>query len=322
MSKNILLSTVPVRADAMEKLRNAMDSSRELVLGSVPPGRYADVEVIVYSNGTLTSNEFRRMTNLKLLQSTSAGLDHIDFGSLAPAVTVCANSGPYSDPIAEHVFAMILCLAKNLIEHNQKLKNGVFEKSPLGVFLKGKTIGIIGAGGIGQAVARLAKSFGMKTLGINSSGKDTVYFDRVSTLAKLDSVLCTSDVIVVTIPLTNKTRDLLDSTKLRLLKRDCILVNVSRGAVINEKALYDLLMDNPTLKVGSDVWWRYPSAGEKFMQDYPFFNLPNFIGTPHFADGVKETEELVLDYAVENVIRYLKKQPLRGVAKREDYIGL
>jgi len=318
----ILLSTVPLGADIMEKLRNAMGASQELALGNVPPGRYADVEVIIYSNGTLTNDEFRDMVNLKLLQSTSAGLDHIEFRSLAPTVTVCANSGPYSDSIAEHVFAMVLCLAKNLIEHNQKLKDGIFEKSPLGVFIKGKTIGIIGAGGIGQSVARLAKSFGMKTLGVNSSGKDTVYFDRVSTLDKLDYLLSNSDVVVVTIPLTNKTRNLLDSTKLRLLKRNCILINVSRGAVINEKALYNLLMDNPTLKVGSDVWWKYPSANEKFMQDYPFFNLSNFIGTPHFADGVKETEDMVIDYAVENVIRYLKNQPLRGVAKREDYIDL
>ena len=110
------------------------------------------------------------MDNLRLIQTMSAGVDALDFKLVREKTTVCGNVGAFSDQISEHVFGMILCLARNMLVHNDELKRSIFNQSG-GTFLRGKTIAILGTGGIGQAVARLAKAHGMKTLGINSSGK-------------------------------------------------------------------------------------------------------------------------------------------------------
>ena len=123
-------------------------------------------------------------------------------------------------------------------------------------------------------------------------------------------------------PLTVGTMNLINESNLRLTKANCILVNVGRGKIINEKALYDHLRANPSFKAGIDVWWKYPAPGAPFAQNYPFLDLPNFLGSPHNADAVPESHELAVKNAVRNIERYLKREPLKGLAKREDYIGL
>ena len=127
---------------------------------------------------------------------------------------------------------------------------------------------------------------------------------------------------MLAIPLTIKTENLISDSNLKLMKKNCILINVGRGRVVNQKALYEHLLANPTFKTGIDVWWKYPEPGKPFAQDYPFFDLPNFIGSPHVADAVPESHEIALETAVQNIERYLKGEELRGIAKREDYLGL
>lgn len=281
-----------------------------------------DAEVLLVGDiSWLNKLEFGKMSKLRLIQITSAGVDSIDFERIPPEVIVCGNVGAYAEQIAEHVFGMILCLAKDLIFRNEQLRNSIYDRQRT-LFLKGRTIGILGTGGIGKAVARLAKAFGMVTLGINSSGIEVEYFDEVSNLSGLNRLFGKSDVIVVALPLTVRTLNLIDSRSLRLCKKDCILVNVGRGRVIDEKALYDQLLDNPSFKAGIDVWWRYSERGTPFVQNYPFFDLPNFLGSPHDSGYVSESEEIALEYALINIRRCVEGQSLLGVAKREDYQGL
>ena len=269
----------------------------------------------------LTVEKVTRMPRLKLIQSSRAGVDAIDFQQLPERVKVCGNIGAYSDPMAEHTMGMILYLAKDLGNRNAKLKNGVADHHN-SLFLKGKTIGVIGAGGIGQAVAKIAKSFEMKTFGVNTSGKPVRYFDKTFEIEKLDKVLRVSDVIVLSLPLTTKSFHIIDAEKLRIMKKSCVLVNVARGYVIDEEALYNHLLQNPEFKCGLDVWWHYPKVNEKFSQKFPFFELPNFLGTPHVSGYVPEEQEVALDFAVNNILRFVKKGKLRGLVDREDYKGL
>lgn len=282
-----------------------------------------NVEVVLLSeNKWLTSDKLARMKNLKLIQTLWAGVDSVNFELIPDGVTICGNVGGFSEPIAEHVFGLIICLARNLLIHDRDLKQGNFDRSKMGIFLKGKKICVLGTGGIGQAVAKLAQAFGMITLGINTSGSKALNFERTGSLSEIDSFLKETNVVVIALPLTVHTRGLFDERRLNLLEPNCIVVNVGRGRVVDQKALYDYLLTHPTVKFGTDVWWEYPKKGEKFSQHFPFFDLPNFMGSPHDANDVPESDEMAMNNAIQNISRYFKNESLRGVAKKEEYLAL
>ena len=282
-----------------------------------------EVEVLILeSSPRVTRGLFEGLPNLKVLQSMSAGVDFIDFSSIPPQVVVSSNAGAFGAPIAEHVFAMILYFGRNLVRNNELVRDGILDHPADGVFLRGKTVGIIGTGGIGQSVARVAKAFDMRTLGINTSGRPVENFDAVWRMDRIDDLLKQSDVVVIALPLNIKTRHLITAKKLGLMREDCILVNVARGGIIAQDALYAHLKAHPRFRAGIDVWWRYPKKGERFSLDFPFFDLPNFLASPHNADAVPEATELGREHAFENVIRYLDGEPLGRVINKDDYHGL
>jgi phosphoglycerate dehydrogenase-like enzyme len=216
---------------------------------------------------------------------------------------------------------MILYFARNIGLSNQLLAKGVWQ-IPESIFLKGKTILVIGTGGIGEPVAKLATSFGMKTLGVNTSGRSVPDFDQVVSLDKFEEFAIEADVVVIALPLTLYTFHLIDEGALSKMKPNCVLVNIARGYIIDEAALYKHLSENPSFKCALDVWWHYPKKGEKFQQKFPFFELPNFLGTPHDSGIVPETQELALASSFENIVRFTKNEPLRGLMDRKDYLGL
>jgi len=145
-------------------------------------------------------------------------------------------------------------------------------------------------------------------------------FDEITTLEGLHPVLQKSDVILVAVPLTDKTKNLLGPEEFRVMKPDCIIVNVARGAIINQEALYNFLKDHPDAKAALDVWWRYPKPGEEdVVQDFPIPQLPNVLSSPHYSDGVEEQLKLGSDSAVDNILRYVRSEPLKGIVDREDY---
>jgi len=321
--KRIIFSTAPIPAGLGTRLQGSFGGVWELILGSdIPEEIRSRVEILVAADTKwLNKLSFKGMNNLRLVQTFSAGIDALDFETIPKDVIVCGNVGAFAEPIAEHVFGMIECLAKNLVVRDAELKRSIFDQSS-GMFLKGKTIGVVGTGGIGKAVARLAKAYGMTTLGVNSSGRTAEFFDHIESTSGLDHVMATSDVIVLAVPLTLHTLNLINKSKLDLMKKNCILINVGRGWIVNEKALYDHLVENPSFKAGIDVWWRYPEPGKPFAQDYPFFGLPNFLGSPHIADHVPESDGLGIESIVRNLERYLNGEPTKGAVKREDYLGL
>jgi phosphoglycerate dehydrogenase-like enzyme len=258
--------------------------------------------------------------NLRLFQTLSAGVDQFDLSAIPRGAVICSNVGAFAEPMAETVFAFILSFAKNLPSLQEDLRRGDFpRRTKRGMFLKGKTLGIVGAGGIGRATAKLGKAFGMRVLGIATKPRDLENFDFVGTLGDLDRLLHESDVVVLSIPLTQKTRGLINRDKLNAMKRNAILVNVARGAIIVEKDLYEHLRENPEFRAGIDVWWKYPKEGEKFQPEYPFTQLGNALLTPHVSWNVPEMDLAVVGSALENVLRFLAGQDLRGIVDRSEY---
>src|SRR5216683_7634979 len=148
--------------------------------------------------------------------------------------------------MAEHVMAMTLALTKRLLIEDQKLRNGEFDQFTPNRALAGMTAGVLGFGGIGRATARLMRAFGMRIYAINHSGTSTEPADFLGTPRDLERVLRESDVVVISLPLTQTTRGLIGEQELAWMKPDAILVNVARGALLEEEALYTHVKSHPS----------------------------------------------------------------------------
>ena len=260
-----------------------------------------------------------RMPDLEMVQCFFAGADRLDFEKIPKNITVTTASGAMASSVAEHAFSLLLHLCRNLELQGSRMREGEFEQlDPLNRELFGKTIGIVGYGSIGRAVGSMAKAFGMQILAINISGHSDA--DKTYTLEGLDMLLRESDYVVLCIPLNNKTRGIIDKKKLEGMKENAILVNVSRGGVINEKDLYLHLSSHPSFKAGLDVWWHYPKNKEKWSQAYPFERLENVAMTPHNAALVTGWRERTIRFCCKNILNYVNKGKIENVVRREDYL--
>ncbi len=264
--------------------------------------------------------DYSRLRRVLLIQLLSAGADHMPFADLSPRILIASNPGAYAAPMAEHVLAMTLALAKHLHVQQQKLKEGEFDQFTPNRMLSGKTAGILGYGGIGRATARLMRAFGMRIYAINTSGTSSELVDFLGTLRDLERVLRESDVVVICLPLTRTTRGLIGRRELALMKPDAILVNVARGALLDEEALYTHVKSHPSFLLGIDAWWTEPFLHGHFHMEYPFLELPNVLGSPHNSGVVPGVLVGGTRQAAENVKRFLKGEQVVGIARREDYL--
>jgi glycerate dehydrogenase len=288
------------------------DRARELV--------EADVLICWSPERELQLAEFRAITHARMMQALSAGVDQLPFSKLPPNITIASNAGAYAEPIAEHILAMVLALRKNILDRHSKLKKGIFDQENMNRMLKGSACAILGFGGIGKTTARLMRCFGVKIYAVNTSGKTDEAVEFIGTLKDLEYVLGHADIIVVALPLTNSTRFLIGSREFSWMKNDAILVNVARGGIIDESALYEKLKAHPSFTAALDAWWIEPLRHGKFSTNYPFLELPNFLGSPHNSGLVPESFVNAIESAAENVKRFISREPIVGVVNRSDYI--
>ncbi len=268
----------------------------------------------------LGPSEFSLLQNVRLIQLLSAGADQVPYAELPPGIVIASNAGAYAEPMAEHVLAMTLAMAKNLFKEHQNMARGEFNQSRLNRALRGSVCGILGFGGIGRAVSRLMSSFGARIHAVNTSGKTDDPVEFIGTLRDLKQVLSASDIMVISLPLKKATRGLIGKSELEWMKPDAILINVARGDIIEEQALYEHLVKCPGFTAGIDVWWIEPFTQGEFRLNYPFFTLPNFLGSPHNSAMVSGMSKEGARRAAENINRFLKGDPVTGIIKREDYL--
>ena len=254
-----------------------------------------------------------------LLQLLWAGVDRAPFARIPPGMAIAGNAGGWAEPIAEHVLAMTLALAKRLSGEQEKLRRGVFEQDRPTRLLRGGTCAILGFGGIGQAVAPLVRALGMRVVAVNSSGATPDQVDLIGTLDDLERFLRLADVVVLSLPLTRSTRSLIGRRELGWMKPEAILVNVARGPVVDEAALYDHLRRNPGFSAALDVWWDEPFRDDRLRLRHPFLTLPNVLGSPHNSGTVRGWDETALRRAAENVRRHLRGETVVGMVRREEY---
>jgi phosphoglycerate dehydrogenase-like enzyme len=263
---------------------------------------------------------FQDRSRLRFAQLLSAGVDAVDFSALPAWLMVASNAGAYARAVSEHVLAMTLSLAKHLPQRHAALAAGRFDKWAPSLALDGGICTILGFGGIGKATAQLMTAFGARIYAVNRSGRTSEPVEFVGSLADLDEVLAVADVLVISLPLTLATRGLIGARELALMKPTAILVNVARGPLVDQSALYEHLRTHPEFSAGIDTWWNEPTGDAPFRPDYPFLDLPNVLGSPHNSSIVPGTMLSAARLAAENVRRYLRGETPAGVVRRSDYV--
>lgn len=282
--------------------------------------READALIGWHLSQELPTGIWQDSPRLRFVQLLSAGADAVDFAALPERLVLASNVGAYAKPMAEHVMAMALALAKRLPQCHAALARGEFRMWEPTLMLDDMVCGIVGLGGIGKATAGLMRAFGARIFAINSSGRTEEPVEFIGTLTDLDRLLTAADVLVLSLPLIRATRGLIGSAGLSRMKPDAILINVSRAAIMDEHALYEHLRDHPEFCAGIDTWWHEPGADSGFTTGYPFFDLPNVLGSPHNSGVVDGALQVGARKAAENVWRFLNNEPVVGVARREDYL--
>jgi phosphoglycerate dehydrogenase-like enzyme len=282
-----------------------------------------DADVLV--SMTFTKEMATAGPSLRLVQVPGAGLDRIDRAQLRPGLAL-ANAYGHEAGIAEYVFGTMIALSRDLQRLDQKLRAGQWESQwsvgapapPLWPELAGKTLGILGFGHIGEALARRAYAFDMKVCAVRRQAQSDVPQGLmfVGGPERLDELLGVSDYLAITLSLSPETRGLIDARRLNLMKPSAYLVNVARAEIIDEWALYDALASGRVAGAALDVWYRYPtSAGSTAPATAPFHSLNNVIMTPHvsgWTEGMLEARASLIARNIERTAR--GEAPLNAIA--------
>jgi phosphoglycerate dehydrogenase-like enzyme len=267
----------------------------------------------------LRPQDLALLGSVELVQVLSAGVEHFPLDLLPEGVALAANGGGWAEPMAEHVLAMTLALAKRLPRNHELLAEGIFDQATRTVELRGALVAVLGYGGIGRASAKLFRAFGARILAVTRSPTDDELVERAASLDELDEILAAADVLVISIPLTRVTRGLIGGRQLSLMKPDAILINVARAAIVDEDALYEHLLATPSFCAGLDVWWQEPRHGGRFTTRRPFFELANVIGSPHNSAMTERSSGEAARHAAENVARALRGEAAQHLVDRSEY---
>lgn len=262
--------------------------------------------LLAYDTGAeLAPEELPLIAAARLLQYTTAGIDWIALNDLPPGLPIACNAGASAEPMAEHILAMTLSAVKRLFVEHEALKRGDFNQRGQNRMLQGMICGILGFGGVGVATARLMRAVGMRVRAINRRGASSERVDWLGTPDRLDELLSAADVLVVATSLTKASEGMIGARELALMKDDAILVNVARGEIIDETALYAHLTVHPDFTACIDAWWVEPVRHGRFAMSHPFLDLPNVIDSPHNSAGGGVWRDVSLRRAVANCRRAL-----------------
>jgi phosphoglycerate dehydrogenase-like enzyme len=220
--------------------------------------------------------------------------------------------------MAEHALAMTLAAAKRLLVEHRNLSAGRFNQFAETKTLAGAVCGIFGFGGVGIAVARLMRCVDMRIHAINRHGTTDAAVDWIGPPHGLDQLLAASDVFVISAPLTRSTRLVIRARELSLMKSDAILVNLARGEIVDEAALFAHLRSNPRFTACLDAWWVEPVRHGEFRIEHAFLDMPNVIGSPHNSASSAGAYEIGLGRAVAKCRRALTGEaPLHLITSDE-----
>jgi D-3-phosphoglycerate dehydrogenase len=272
--------------------------------------RAKDATVLINSRGGVrwSADLVRQLPNLRLFSVCGIGTDSIDLqAAKALGIAVCNIPGRTAPIVAEHALALMFAVARRAWFQTQELKEGRWTGLD-NVFLRGKTLGLIGAGSIAAEMARLGSAIGMRVVAWTFHPSAERARQLGVAFVEMDDLLRQADVVSVHVKLTDQTRGLLGKRELGLLKRGALLVNTARGAIIDRPALVGALDNGHLGGAGLDVF-----DVEPLPADYPLLHCKHVVLTPHNADQTPEGMEILNGGVVDNVIAFLEGRPQNRV---------
>jgi len=256
--------------------------------------------------------------NLKVISQVAVGYDNIDVeAATRKGIYVTNTPGVLTDTTADFAFALLMATARRIPEADRYVRGGKW-KIPWGLMMFlgqdvwGKTIGIIGLGRIGSAVARRAKGMNMRVLYYDIRRNEKLEREIGAEYVDLETLLRESDFVTIHVPLLPSTYHLINEERLRLMKPNAVLINTSRGPVVDEKALYKALKEGWIWAAGLDVWTEEPTDPKN-----PLLKLDNVVATPHIASASIETRTKMALLAVENIIAALEGRVPPNLVNKE-----
>jgi phosphoglycerate dehydrogenase-like enzyme len=323
-----LVVTFPVRSPERAVIADAIGTAAGVVYlvdldGAARVNALHDASAILaHDTGReLRPGEADQIHSARLIQFISAGIDFVKLNALPAGVPVASNGGAYAEAMAEHGLAMTLAAAKRLLVEHAALARGEFNQQTRNRTLAGKVCGILGFGGIGIATARLMRAMGMHIHAINRRGQSEEPTDWIGSVSAMDTLLAEADVLIVCTPLTPATKGLIGVRELSLMKPDAILVNLARGEIIHEAALFSHLQTHPNFFACIDAWWVEPVRHGTFRMDHPFLSLPNVLGSPHNSASIPGMTGTGLRRAIANIRGALAGEAPRYVLGPDDRMG-
>jgi glycerate dehydrogenase len=271
--------------------------------------RIAGADVIISNKVMLDEQALRSVPALKLVCVAATGTNNVDLKAAKTlGITVCNVRGYATPAVSQHAIALILALSTRLIDYREAVRAGRWQRARQFCLLDypirelaGKTLGIVGYGELGQAVARLGEAFGMKLLVAQRPGGPAEK-GRVP----LPELLQQVDVLSLHCPLTPQTQNLIGARELALMKRDAILINTARGGIVDEEALVDALREQRIGGAGIDVLTVEPPVNGNVLLDP---DIPNLIVTPHSAWASRETRQRLVAEVVANIRAFVEGSP-------------
>ena len=279
--------------------------------------RAKDADILFINKTPVDAKTLKQLPKLKYVGLQSTGFNVIDCQAAKQLGITITNIPEYStNAVAQHTFALILELTNHVGLHNKSVHDGEWSECPHFCYwkaplteLQSKTIGIIGYGKIGYAVAKIAQAFDMKILAFSPTPKEKRDISNIQ-FTDIDTILKESDNVTLHCTLNKSTENLIDEEALKKMKRNAIIINTSRGPVIDEKALSDALSKNLIAGAALDVL-----VDEPCREDNPLTKLENCIITPHIAWAGLETRSRLMEILEKNLTAFLSGNPINVVNK-------
>ena len=310
--KTKVFVTGPLPGDAVARLQASCDV---VVGGGVASAAFDDHAETLHAIVSLLTDRIdatllARAPRLRLVANVAVGVDNVDLAACrARGVAVTHTPGVLTDATADLAFALLLAAARRVAEGDRLVRGGQFPGwSPttlLGVPVFRATLGIVGLGRIGQAVARRARGFGMRVLYTQRRRLEEALERALSaTWVPLEELFASSDFVTLHCPLTAETRHIVSRERLASMRAGSVLVNTARGACVDEAALADALEHGPLVAAGLDVFEDEPRVHPRLLAQ------PNAVLTPHIGSADRRTREAMAAVAADNVLALARGEPL------------
>ncbi len=270
--------------------------------------RIRDAELLIISSFPVSAEAMQEAVGLKYIAVAFTGVDHIDIGFCRQKNILVSNAAGYStNAVCEQNLLMILALMRNAVTMNRSMLEGCDRQGFLGSEIAGKTVGIVGFGRIGQRMAQIMSFLGARVLVCSRS---SLAADYGFTMVPLEQLLHESHIVSLHLPLNNQTRHMISEKEFMLMRSDAVLVNTSRGQVVNEVDLVRALDSRQIAGAAIDVFQSEPPL----PLNHPLLKAPNCFLLPHTAYATHEAIDRRLDIVLKNIVSWRQNNPLNIVS--------